>query len=235
MPRSRKQQGQQGGDVALSGLATESKRVPFTWLKPAPYNARRLNQQELHSICASIHRFGLVDPFIARAEDGLLVAGHQRRQAVQYMLDGKYTVDSTGRYKAGGTPVKLTLPEGAVLTVLVKGLSDDEAKRLNLALNRVGGSWDDDKLADLIKELAQGGAQDLFVTGFSDNEIATMIKGDEPGQVPAPAGRVPKLTLEFSSKESRDAVKALIVGKSKQGELAGDTLAKMVIRPKKQE
>ena len=235
MARRRKQSAPAAQTPAPDARQHKMERVPFSWLKPAPYNARRVTRAELHAICASVVRFGLVDPFVVRGEDGLLIAGHQRREAVQYILDGKYTVDAEGRYAEGGKAATLEMPEGKVWAVVVRGLNDRDTKRLNLALNRVGGSWDDDKLADLMRDLTQGGFDDLVVTGFDREEINKMLAGDQPGQVPAPAGRVPKITLEFSSKETRDAVKAAIAGKTKAGELSGDALGRWLIKPKKAE
>lgn len=223
----------QAPPASLAATRHVTKQVPFSWLKPAPYNARRVSPGELHAICASLVQFGQVDPFVARAEDGLLIAGHQRREAMQFILDGKYLVDEQGHFTPNGKPAKLDLPDGKVWAVCMEGLSDRDAKRLNLALNKLGGTWDDDKLADLMKDLSQVNYDDLAVTGFSSDEIDKMLRGDEPAQMPPPAARAPKLTIEFSSKTMRDAVKGLIAGKTKANELSGDALARMVIKAKK--
>lgn len=202
-------------------------RVAFASLRMAAYNARTSTDAQTDAICRSILTFGLVDPFVARAEDQLMVGGHQRAKALTRLLDGKYVDPQTGQ------PVAFSLPDGTVPVVLVPGLSDKDAKLLNLALNKVGGDWDDDKLDALLKDLIDGREtfDDLLVTGFSKEEIDELVTeaagGDGDGTGPLPAVRSPKLTLDFSSKEIRDAVKSKIVAKNAK-EPSGDVLARLL-------
>lgn len=211
-----------------AGPNYEPAQVPFTSLRAAPYNARTTTEAQVDGICASIVAFGLVDPFILRAEDNLLIAGHQRQRAVQKLLDGRYLDPETKK------PVVYVLPGGNVPVVLVKGLDEKKTKLLNLALNRVGGEWDDDKLADLFTDLsAEASGQELLVSGFTEQDIERYLGGGDDvgaGSVPPGAVRVPKITLEFSSKELRDRVKGWLGDKGKEEEPSGDTLARLLLK-----
>ena len=72
--------------------------------------------------CRSIETFGLVDPILARRADRRVIAGHQRLIATR---------------RAGLT----TVP------VILLDLTAEDARLLNVALNRIGGAWDADLLA----------------------------------------------------------------------------------------
>ena len=72
--------------------------------------------------------FGLVDPIIARREDRTVIGGHQRLLAARRLgLD--------------------TVP------VVFVDLSREQARLLNLALNRISGDWDQELLARLLADL----------------------------------------------------------------------------------
>ena len=55
-------------------------------------------------------------------------------------------------------------------------LDEAQEKQLNLALNRIHGEFDVEKLADVLKELELAGV-DLDLTGFSQSEIDDLIRG----------------------------------------------------------
>jgi ParB family transcriptional regulator, chromosome partitioning protein len=57
---------------------------PIHNLHPAPYNPRFIDDAAFQSLCESIRAFGMLKPIIV-AEDGTIVAGHQRLRAVQAM------------------------------------------------------------------------------------------------------------------------------------------------------
>ena len=106
----------------------EITQIPIGNLKPDPANPRRISDEELESLTRSIREFGLIDPIIARREDKVVIGGHQRLLAAR----------------------KLGLKQVSVVLV---DLSADQARLLNLALNRISGSWDQELLARLLGEL----------------------------------------------------------------------------------
>src|SRR5262249_18336727 len=137
--------------------------VALESLKPDAANPRTVDAAQLDAICRSIVEFGVVDPLIARREDGLIIGGHQRPKALLHLTSGGYRVK--------GKPVSYSLPDGKVPVVFVDGFSDQRAKLLNLALNKIGGDWEHEALARLFRELSVlMPTEELTLTGFSTAE-----------------------------------------------------------------
>jgi DNA modification methylase len=143
--------------------------VPIAALRPAPYNPRVMPDDEMAALVESIRNFGLVDPILVRCGDLLVVGGHQRLEAAK----------------------RLGLVEVPIVEL---DLTDEQAKALNVALNKIGGTWDDVKLAEILASLPQ----DLqALTGFDDTEMRRVahdaeaalraLSGDkDPDAAPAP-------------------------------------------------
>ena len=143
---------------------------PAGWLQPALYNPRRMGPAELEQLVESIRRFGFAEPLVARAEHGLLLGGHQRLRALLLLAERQGTVPAAG-------PGAVEVP-----VVVVSGLSDSDAKLLNLALNKIHGEWDYEKLSGLLADLrARLPSADIGVSGFSlaevDDIVAVMSAG----------------------------------------------------------
>lgn len=131
-------------------------QVPIAKLKPAAYNPRHMPDEDLQSLARSMREFGVVDPIIAN-KDGTVIGGHQRIRAAA--LAGLET-----------------------LPVVYVDLDKEREKALNLALNRIGGEWDEAKLRGLLEELA-GADIDTGLTGFSEDELAWLNDQGEPWTV----------------------------------------------------
>ncbi|MCZ7662724.1 MAG: DNA methyltransferase [Thermoleophilia bacterium] len=129
----------------------EMQTLPISELRPDPANPRRISDAELESLTRSIQEFGLVDPIIARQEDGTVIGGHQRLLAAR----------------------KLGLEK---IPVILLDVSEEKARLLNLALNRISGSWDEELLARLLSDLGQTPDLDLTLSGFEDDEIKRLLK-----------------------------------------------------------
>jgi DNA modification methylase len=127
------------------------EQVPIDDLKPDPANPRRISDQELETLTRSINEFGLVDPIIARREDKTVIGGHQRLLAVRKL----------------GYP---TVP------VVFADLTLEQARLLNIALNKISGSWDQELLARLLAELNAVPEVDLTLSGFADDELQKLLK-----------------------------------------------------------
>jgi ParB/RepB/Spo0J family partition protein len=91
--------------------------VPLGHLDPAPYNPRKISEQQLEALARSMKEFGVVDPVISN-RDGTVIGGHQRIRAAE----------------------RLGLSE---LPVIYVDLPKEKEKALNLALNRISGEWDE--------------------------------------------------------------------------------------------
>ena len=120
-------------------------------LKPAAYNPRKKlvpGDPEYEKIARSIEEFGYCDPIIIN-KDGTIIGGHQRTQVLLDM--GAETADC-----------------------VVVDLDLDKEKALNIALNKITGSWDEAKLAELIGNLTLDG-YDLTKTGYSEPELKSIL------------------------------------------------------------
>ena len=127
------------------------EQVPIGELRPDPANPRRISDQELEALTRSIHEFGLVDPIIARREDKTVIGGHQRLLAARRL--GFKTVP-----------------------VIFADLSQEKARLLNLALNKISGSWDQELLARLLADLQGTPDVDLTLSGFGEDELRQLLK-----------------------------------------------------------
>jgi DNA modification methylase len=127
------------------------EQLPIDELRPDPANPRRISDQELETLTRSIREFGLIDPIIARREGKMVIGGHQRLLAARKL-----------GYK--------TVP------VVLVDLTPDQAHLLNIALNRISGSFDQELLARLLKELQEVPNIDLSLSGFEEDELKKLLK-----------------------------------------------------------
>jgi DNA modification methylase len=119
----------------------------------APYNPRTIEEHDLDALRRSLRYFGTVEPIVVNRRSGRIVGGHQRVKAAL-----AEEIDS--------------------LPVVYVDLDDPSEKQLNLALNRIHGDWDLEKLEEVLSELESAGA-DLDLTGFTDIEIEDLLRGDD--------------------------------------------------------
>lgn len=121
-------------------------------LKPWKGNPRIMSNEEHEKLKAGIREFGVVDPLIARRRDNLVIGGHQRLEDV----------------------MELGL---ARVPVVYIDVSDRRMKALNLALNKIHGDWDEEKLASLLADMKD--FPELELTGFDQAEIDRVIADAE--------------------------------------------------------
>lgn len=122
-------------------------------LLPAEYNPRKdlkPGDPEYDKLKRSVEEFGYVEPIIWNRATGHVVGGHQR---LKVLLD-------------------LGLDE---VECVVIDMDQEREKALNIALNKISGDWDKDKLALLIADL-QGSDFDVSLTGFSPAELDDLFK-----------------------------------------------------------
>lgn len=122
-------------------------------LIPADYNPRKdlkPGDPEYEKLKRSIEQFGYVEPVIWNKTTSHVVGGHQR--------------------------LKVLLDMGiAEVECVVIEMDEDKEKALNIALNKISGDWDKDKLALLIADL-QGADFDVSLTGFEPAELDALFK-----------------------------------------------------------
>ena len=122
-------------------------------LLPADYNPRKdlkPGDEEYEKLKRSIEKFGYVEPVIWNRTTGRVVGGHQRLKVLIDM--GINEVDC-----------------------VVVEMDENKEKALNVALNKISGEWDKDKLALLISDL-QAEDFDVSLTGFDAAEIDDLFK-----------------------------------------------------------
>lgn len=129
----------------------EIRKVPISLL-----NAKTLQSEkgfaprrpEYQKIARSIEKYGCVEPIIWNEKTGNVIGGHQR--------------------------LKVLAATGAVeVDVSVVRLSLEDEKALNLALNKISGQWDNEKLSAVLQDLSAG--FDVEVTGFDQHEVDALV------------------------------------------------------------
>ncbi|MBR0479361.1 MAG: DNA modification methylase [Solobacterium sp.] len=129
----------------------ELKMLPVSVLKPAAYNPRKKlkkGDKEYKKIENSIREFGFADPLVVNA-DMTIIGGHQR---LNVAIDLGYNE----------------------VPCAVVDVDKTREKALNIALNKITGAWDDQLLADLLKDLENVNFN-LDFTGFEAPEIGQLF------------------------------------------------------------
>ena len=129
------------------------RKIPIHRINPAPYNPRKDLQPgdpEYQKLLKSLDEFDCVEPVVWNRRSGHLVDGHQRFKILKARGD-KHVHCS------------------------VVDLSPEKERALNLALNKISGDWDNQKLAQLLDELLKESDFDFEVTGFDLPEATRLI------------------------------------------------------------
>ncbi len=129
------------------------KRVPIKQINPAPYNPRidlKPDDSEYQKLEKSITTFGYIEPLVWNKRTKTLISGHQRLKIL--IGQGEKEVD-----------------------VSIVDLPITKEKALNIALNKIRGGWDDDKLAVLLSELSKTPDLNLELTGFETPDISQLL------------------------------------------------------------
>jgi DNA modification methylase len=129
------------------------EKIKVDKLNPAPYNPRKdlkPGDPEYEKLKNSILTFGYVEPVLWNKRTGNIIGGHQRFKILVEL--GKTEIDC-----------------------VVVDIDAENEKALNIALNKVSGDWDKDKLMLLIADL-QGVDFDVSLTGFDPAELDDLFK-----------------------------------------------------------
>jgi DNA modification methylase len=112
-------------------------------LKPAEYNPRQISTKQYNDLKESIKKFSLVDPIIIN-KDNTVIGGHQRLKICKELKH----ID---------------------IDCVVLDLSKEDERELNIRLNKSGGEWDFDILAN------QFDIEELKDWGFKEIELGLNI------------------------------------------------------------
>lgn len=129
------------------------QKIPIENLSPAKYNPRKDLQPgdpEYEKLLRSVEEFGYVEPIIWNKRTGNIVGGHQRFKVLKQL--GFSEIDC-----------------------VVVDMDEAREKALNIALNKISGDWDTEKLADVFRDIEQYGIS-LDITGFEAPEIDKLFQ-----------------------------------------------------------
>ncbi len=134
-------------------------------INPAPYNPRvelQPGDAQYEALKNSLGRFGLVEPLVVNRKTGNLISGHQRLNVL----------------KAQG------IEEAEVI---VADLDEETEKAANIAMNKIEGEWDYDKLDEIFEGMDR---EELKFTGFEPGEVASMYEEalEEEAETPKQGG-----------------------------------------------
>lgn len=126
------------------------QEIKITKLKTAAYNPRITlapKMAEYEKLKNSIETFGNVEPIVWNKRTGNVVGGHQR-----------LTVLKDLGYKS--------------VPCSVVDLDENDEKLLNIALNKIKGKWDYNKLEAVLKDFDN---EIALASGFSAEELAVLL------------------------------------------------------------
>lgn len=138
----------------VDGSTLTIEEVPIDSLVPDPANPRRMAARELEALTRSMSEFGFIDPVIARKETRVVIGGHQRLVAARKL--GLKTVPA-----------------------IFLEISEEKARLLNVALNKISGEFDEELLAQLLASLEGTPELDLSHSGFDGAEIDELLRSLE--------------------------------------------------------
>ena len=121
-------------------------QIKIVDLKPASYNPRKISQKDMDDLVRGIAEFGFVEPIVVN-KDMTIIGGHQRVTAALHL-----DFDEVPAY--------------------VVDLSPEKAKALNIALNKIQGEWDYEKLQGVMADLPPNLAT---LSGFSHKELEKLV------------------------------------------------------------
>ncbi len=132
----------------------ETHTVKISELVEADYNPNVMEERDFQNLENSIERYGYIEPIIVNKRNNVIVGGHHRLRALKNK--GVKEVD-----------------------VVYVDLDESEEKRLNIALNRISGYWDIDKLEEVVNELMADDPSLIEFTGLSEFELDSMFGVEE--------------------------------------------------------
>ena len=133
------------------------ERKKIKELQPSSYNPRQISNEDYEKLKRSISEFGCVEPIIWNEQTGRVVGGHQRLKVL---------------IEAGAQEIECVIVD----------LNEAQEKTLNIALNKISGDWDINKLEIVIDDLKLADF-DLSLTGFDIEELDNLFREDVQNKI----------------------------------------------------
>jgi DNA modification methylase len=153
--------------------------IRISELKRAEYNPRIMPDSEMQALVTSIETKGFVEPIVVNSSKdryGTIIGGHQRLSAIERLIS------------RGITPRNIEKEGDEYLIPVMFAELDNfiEEVELNLALNKIHGNFDEEKLYTLIVNIKE--SPTLPSSGFREDEISRILdqtlKDDEKEEEP---------------------------------------------------
>ena len=132
-------------------------KVDINELISPEYNPRQITDDEMEKLKNSINEFGYVAPIIVNKHNNHIVGGNQRYEALKSL---EYT---------------------DVDVIFVDEPDLNREKALNIALNKISGEWDDEKLTQIFTDFKLTGFENTELTGFDDAELTFLETTEDYG------------------------------------------------------
>ena len=132
----------------------EIKKAPVKDLVSPEWNPRQITDEELEKLKTSLEEFGYIEPIIINDVNNHVVGGNQRLRAL----------------------IALGYDEVDCVYVHIEDLNKEKA--CNVALNKISGDWDEDKLRVVLEDIELSPI-DVSLTGFEELEL-TELEVKEP-------------------------------------------------------
>jgi len=168
MSKKKKKKKKVSKKQSLVTAKIEVEEVPFDDINPAEYNPRKMTQQVIDDVMASIMEFGFSDPVIANRrlekngfeedEDGdlVMVGGHKRLLAVKALYEEEeWTRD--------------TIP------CVIRELTPSQEKALNVALNKIQDEFDLKLLSQVVEDIQSDRPELIKRMGFREKELTGLM------------------------------------------------------------
>ncbi|MBE7413856.1 MAG: DNA modification methylase [Deltaproteobacteria bacterium] len=143
-------------------------------LKPSEHNPRTITKKQLARLKKSIEEFGDLSGIIFNRRTGNIIGGHQRIKVMP--PDAEIVREDLPEASPAGTVSTGTINIcGETFTYREVEWDLDRERMANIAANKHGGDWDDEKLAALLAELSQLPDFDIDIIGFESAEMEALI------------------------------------------------------------
>jgi len=128
----------------------ETKKIKISEVKPSDYNPRTISEKDYNNLKKSVKTFGILRPLIINSTTGNLISGHQL--------------------------IKVLIEEGIEETeAIFLNLTEEQEKALNLAMNKISGEFEEDKLIEILQQIDEKNQDLLGQTGFNTEEINYLL------------------------------------------------------------
>ena len=125
------------------------KKAPVKDLVSPEWNPRQITTEELEKLKTSLEEFGYIEPIIVNDVNNHVVGGNQRLRAL----------------------IALGYDEVDCVYVHIEDINKEKA--CNVALNKISGDWDEDKLRVVLEDIELSPI-DIKLTGFDELELTEL-------------------------------------------------------------